>query len=71
MSWKFKLSRDEDTGYPEYDKYEFEKGGKHTHQFGAYSRSEGKYYEGGHGEETTEEEKKESGRIFRKERGDD
>lgn len=71
MSWKSKLSRDDDTGYPEYDSYEFLKGGKHSHEFGGYSQSEGKYYEGGHGEDVDDEEKEEAGKIFRRERGDD
>lgn len=66
MSEKSKLSHDENTGMPKYDKYEFFEGGKHTHQYGGYSRSSGQYYEGGHCENVTKEEKQETGRSYRK-----
>ncbi len=69
MSNKSKSTKDVDSGYPVYDRYKDYQSG-HTHEWGGYSRSEGKYYEGGHGENTDSETKKESGKIFRKQRGD-
>lgn len=41
-----------------------------THQWGGYSKSTGKYYEGGHGENIDSNTKSESGKSFRKSRGD-
>lgn len=69
MSDKSKIRRDGDTGYPRYDKFEGSSS-KHTHQFGGYTKN-GQYYEGGHGENINSQEKTESGRTFRKTRGDD
>ena len=37
---------------------------------GGYSRSDGKYYEGGHGENISDSSKRDSGKSFRKQRGD-
>jgi hypothetical protein len=36
------------------------------HQWGGYSRKDGIYYEGGHGENISDESKRESGRSFSK-----
>ena len=38
--------------------------------FCGYSRNDGRYYEGGHGENISEETKKDSGRAFKKMRGE-
>ena len=70
MSDESKIRRDKDTGYPNYKKIKDYDDG-HTHQWGGYSRSKGEYYEGGHGEKISEESKKEAGKSFRKQRGDD
>ena len=70
MSSESKIRRDKDSGYPKYDKFEDYDNG-HTHGWGGYSRSEGKYYEGGHGENIDDETQEASGRIFRRQRGDD
>ncbi len=69
MSSDSKIRRDKETGYPKYDKFTDYDNGKHDHAFGAYNK-QGKYYEGGHGENISEESKKESGKSFRKSRGD-
>ena len=65
MPDKSKIRRDDSTGYPKYDRYTDYEDGKHTHEWGAYTK-DGKYYEGGHGENISKESKEESGRIFRK-----
>ncbi|MCI6349362.1 MAG: hypothetical protein MR779_00395 [Tenericutes bacterium] len=67
----FRLRHDNDTGYPKYDEIQDEGTKTHVHRWGGYSKTEGEYYEGGHGEYTDDEEKKEAGKIFRKERGDE
>lgn len=69
MSDKSKIRRDDETGYPKYDKFK-DYGSKHTHEWGGYSRSGEKYYEGGHGENISDESKREAGRSFKKSRGD-
>lgn len=69
MSDKSKIRRDENTGYPKYDKFK-DYGDKHTHEWGGYSRSSGKYYEGWHGENISDESKSDAGRGFKKQRGD-
>ena len=69
----FKLRRDKDTGYPKYDEIEEvdeNDKSKHVHKWGGYSRTNGEYYEGGHGENTDEDEKKESRKYFKKKRGE-
>lgn len=38
MSDKSKIRRDDETGYPKYDKFK-DYGSKHTHEWGGYSRS--------------------------------
>ena len=69
MSNKSKIRKDEDTGYPKYDKFK-DYGSKHPHEWGGYSRSGGQYYEGGHGENIDDNSKKEAGKSFKKQRGD-
>ena len=64
-----KLRRDNNAGYPKYDKFE-DHGKGHTHQWGGYSRSKGDYYEGGHGENISKESKREAGESFKRQRGD-
>ena len=69
MSDESKIRRDKDTGYPKYDKFkDYDK--NHTHEWGGYSRSNGKYYEGGHGENISKGSKSDAGREFKKNRGD-
>lgn len=60
-----KIRREKNTGYPKYDKFEDHNDG-HTHQWGGYSRKDGRYYEGGHGENISDKSKRESGRPFSK-----
>lgn len=70
----FKLRHNRESGYPEYDEIDEvdeNNKGNHIHKWGGYSRGNGEYYEGGHGEYTDEEEKKEGGRAFKKNRGED
>ena len=38
------------------------------HQQGGYSRKDGRYYEGGHGENISDESKRESGKPFSKQK---
>lgn len=66
----FKHRSDSNSGYPKYDEIDTVDEDDHVHRWGGYSRSDGRYYEGGHGEDVSKEEKEEGGRIFRKERGD-
>ena len=68
MSNESKIRRDNNSGYPKYDKFEDHED-SHTHQWGGYSRNDGRYYEGVHGENISEETKKDSGRAFKKMRG--
>lgn len=69
MSNESKIRQEKETRYPKYDKFEdVEK--SHTHQWGGYSKSKGNYYEGGHGENISEDSKKESGKSFKRQRGD-
>lgn len=68
MSNQSKIRRDKETGYPEYKKIE-DVGESHVHTYRGYTKS-GKYYEGGHGENVTAEEKSNRGIILKKERGD-
>ena len=53
----------------EFKEYKYDKS-KHVHKWGGYSRTNGQYYEGGHGKNTDEDEKKESGKYFKKKRGE-
>lgn len=69
MSNESKIRKDRETDKPKYDKFE-DYGSRHTHQWGGYSKSTGKYYEGGHGENIDSSTKSESGKSFRKSRGD-
>ena len=69
MGW-FKSRNDNDSGYPKYDAYDNADRDKHSHRFGGYTR-DGRYYEGGRGENMDEDEKRETGRILRKYRDDD
>lgn len=69
MSDKSKIRKDRDTGYPSYQQITDVEDGKHTTRFGGYSKS-GNYYEGGHGENLSKEEKERSGSSFRKSRKD-
>lgn len=68
MSNESKIRKDRETDKPKYDKFE-DYGSRHTHQWGGYSKSTGKYYEGGHGENIDSNTKSESGKSFRKSRG--
>lgn len=65
MSDESKIRRDRNTGYPKYDKFEDHNGGL-THQWGGYSRKDGRYYEGVYGKNISDESKRESGRPFSK-----
>lgn len=69
MSDKSKIRNDKDTGYPEYQKITDVGEGKHYTQFGGYSKK-GDYYEGGHGENLSKDDKQNAGRELRKHRGD-
>lgn len=69
MSNESKIRKDKNTGYPKYDKFE-DHGSRHTHQWGGFSRKDGEYYEGGHGENISDESKKEAGKSFKKTRGE-
>lgn len=44
MSDKSKIRHDNDSGYPKYDKFK-DYGENHTHEWGGYSRNDGRYYE--------------------------
>lgn len=70
MSDKSKIRKDRDTHYPTYQQIKDVEDGKHTTRFGGYTK-DSRYYEGGHGENLTDEEKRNSGRSFKKNRGDD
>lgn len=69
MSDKSKIRHDNDSGYPKYDKFK-DYGENHTHEWGGYSRNDGRYYEGGHGENISDKSKKEAGKSFKKMRGE-
>lgn len=66
----FRSKKDDETEYSSYHEYDNFNKEKHTHRFGGYTK-DGRYYEGGHGENVTDDEKKNAGRILRKARGDD
>ena len=70
MSDRSKIRRDSENHYPTYQQIKDVEDGKHTTRFGGYTKDRS-YYEGGHGENLTKEEKESSGRAFRKHRGDD
>ncbi len=69
MPSESKIRRDNNTGYPKYDQFTEYEDGKHDHRFGGYTKN-GTYYEGYHGENTDNDTKKDSGKLFRKSRGD-